>query len=245
MSRAEQVKSRLTGRGRTAPTTLVVLVRHGTTATTGRELPGRAPGLDLADTGRTQAQAAAARIAAMAGRNNGADAKDNDKNGKDAKTPPEPVLYASPLERAQQTAAPIADALGCAIQTEDDLTDLDIGEWTGMELKVAVKRKEWTAIQRHPSGFRFPGGESFMDMQARMVAAIERMRAQHPGQLVVAVSHADPIRSLVAHALGSHLDMFQRIMISPGSLTAIAFGDEGPAVLTVNSTHDGQALSPS
>ena len=241
------MKSRLTGKSRTAPATLVVLVRHGTTATTGRELPGRAPGLDLADTGRTQAQAAAARIAAMAGRKNGTavDAKDDDKNGKDAKAPPEPVLYASPLERAQQTAAPIAEALGCVIQTEDDLTDLDIGEWTGMELKVAQKRKEWTAIQRHPSGFRFPGGESFMDMQARMVASIDRMRAQHPGQLVVAVSHADPIRSLVAHALGSHLDMFQRIMISPGSLTAIAFGEEGPAVLMVNSTHDGQALSPS
>jgi probable phosphomutase (TIGR03848 family) len=205
-----------------------VLVRHGATPTTGRELPGRAAGLHLSDVGRQQADAAAARLAAL----------QNGKRGVAA-------VYASPLERAQETAAPIAEAVGCAVHTDEGLTDLDIGEWTGLELKAAMKRREWAAIQRYPSGFRFPGGESFHDMQARMVAALDRLRAAHPGEIVIAVSHADPIRVVVAHALGTHLDLFQRIVVSPCSLTAVAYGDDGPMVLTVNATADSQALVPS
>jgi probable phosphoglycerate mutase len=218
---------------------VVILVRHGTTPTTGRELPGRAPGLDLADSGRAEAKTAAARIAAFTNHQGGTRGR---RRG--AKQPPPPVLYASPLERTQQTAAPIAEALGCEIRTDDDLIELDTGEWTGLELKAARKRPEWGSIQRYPSGFRFPGGESFVDMQARMVAAMDRFRADHPGQTVVAVSHADPIRVAVAHALGTHLDLFQRIAISPCSLTVIAYTDEAPMVLTVNSTDDGRASSP-
>lgn len=219
----------------------MVLVRHGTTATTGQELPGRAVGLELADTGRAQARAAAARIAALTGRQNGDDGTGKGRGGKER---PAPVLYASPLERAQQTAAPIAEALTCEVRTDEGLVDLDTGDWTGMELKAARKRREWATIQRYPSGFRFPGGESFVDMQARMVATIDRLRDAHPGQTVVAVSHADPIRVVVAHALGTHLDLFQRIAIAPCSLTAIAYSDEGPMVLTVNSTDDGRAFVP-
>jgi probable phosphoglycerate mutase len=225
-----------TGRRRRAsgtPPTVVIFVRHGTTTTTGRELPGRAPGLDLADQGRGEAQVAAARIAAFVGPRNG------------RKAPPPPVVYASPLERAQQTAAPIAEALGQEVVTDDGLLELDIGDWTGMELKAARRRKEWATIQRYPSSFRFPGGESFVDMQSRMVATMGRYRATHPGQTVVAVSHADPIRVAVAHALGTHLDLFQRIAISPCSLSVVAFTDDGPMVLTVNSTDDGRAPGPS
>jgi broad specificity phosphatase PhoE len=239
---------RLTGRSRPTSPTLVILVRHGTTTTTGRELPGRAPGLDLADSGRAQAKTAAARIAALTIGSNGQNGRtgEDSKDGKerDRKDRPRPVLYASPLERAQQTAAPIAEALGCEVHTEEGLVDLDTGDWTGLELKTARKRKEWATIQHYPSGFRFPGGESFVDMQARMVATLDRLRAAHAGQTVVAVSHADPIRVAVAHALGTHLDLFQRIAISPCSLTTIAYGDEGPMVLTVNSTDDGRASSP-
>ena len=84
-------------------------------------------------------------------------------------------------------------------------------------------------MQRYPSGFRFPGGESFTEMQARIVAAIDRLRAAHPGGVVVAVSHADPIKAAVAHAMGTHLDLFQRIVISTCSITAIAYGAAGPS----------------
>jgi probable phosphomutase (TIGR03848 family) len=233
---ADTQTQRSTGRrsrAKATPPTVVILVRHGTTATTGRELPGRAPGLDLADQGRREAQVAATRIAAFVG---------HSPNGKEA--PPPPALYASPLERAQQTAAPIAEALGCDIVDDDGLLELDIGDWTGLELKAARKRPEWVTIQRYPSSFRFPGGESFLDMQTRMVTTFERYRAAHPGQTVVAVSHADPIRAAVAHALGTHLDLFQRIAISPCSLTVVILADDGPMVLTVNSTDDGRSTGP-
>jgi broad specificity phosphatase PhoE len=83
-----------------------------------------------------------------------------------------------------------------------------------------------------------------VEMQARMVATLDRYRAAHPGQVVVAVSHADPIRVAVAHALGTHLDLFQRIAVSPCSLSVIMYSDEGPMVLTVNSTDDGRAPGP-
>ena len=113
------------------------------------------------------------------------------------------------------------------------------------QLKVARKRAEWTTIQRYPSGFTFPGGESFVAMQARIVDTLARLCAAHPGETVVAVSHADPIRAAVAHAMGTHLDLFQRVVVSPCSITAIAYGGEGPMVLTVNDTSASGALTPS
>jgi broad specificity phosphatase PhoE len=128
---------------------------------------------------------------------------------------------------------------------DDGLVELDVGDWTGIELKAARKRKEWATIQRYPSGFTFPGGESFVTMQARIVDTVARLRAAHPGETVVAVSHADPIRAAVAHAMGTHLDLFQRIVVSPCSVTAIAYGDEGPTVLTVNDTSASGSLVPS
>ena len=245
MSRAE----RTGGRRKSTPPTLVVLVRHGVTETTGRELPGRAPGLHLSDDGRRQAESAAARVVALTARGNGSgDAKAGreSKAGKGDKAgAPSAVVYASPLERTQETAAPIAAALGVEVVPEDGLLELDMGEWTGLSLATARKRKEWSTIQRYPSSFRFPGGESFVDMQARMASTVDRLRAEHPGQMVVAVSHADPIRALVAHAMGTHLDLFQRIVVSPCSLTGIAYGSEGPVVLMVNATDDSRALVPS
>ena len=193
----------------------MLLVRHGQTATTGTLLPGRAPGLHLADAGRAQAERVAERIAEL---------KHVD------------AVYASPLERARETAAPIAAALQLKTRVDKGLLECDFGEWTGAELKTLMKLPEWKAVQRYPSGFRFPGGESFTEMQVRMVSAIDRLRAAHPGAVVVAVSHADPIKAAVAHAMGTHLDLFQRIVISTCSITAIAYGDSGPVVLTVNST---------
>ena len=219
--------SRSGARRRATPPTLVVLVRHGTTETTGRELPGRAPGLHLSDVGQQQAKAAAVRVAAL----------QDDKRRVAA-------VYASPLERTRETAAPIGDAVGCEVVTDGGLVELDVGDWTGIELKTAFRKPEWKTVQRYPSGFRFPGGESFLEMQSRMVSTLERLRTAHPGEVVVAVSHADPIRVAVAHAMGTHLDLFQRIVVSPCSLTAIAFGDHGPTVLTVNATDDSRSFVP-
>ena len=207
-----------------APTT-VLFVRHGQTATTGPVLPGRAPGLHLSDVGRQQADAVAERIAAT--------------NGKVA------AVYASPLERTKETAAPIAKKLGLRVRTERDLLECDFGEWTGKQLKVLMKLPEWHTVQRYPTGFRFPGGESFPEMQARIERAVDRMRERHPGETVIAVSHADPIKALVAAAVGTHLDLFQRIVISPCSVTAITFGAGGPTVLGVNSVGALSELKPS
>jgi probable phosphoglycerate mutase len=197
--------------------TLVLLVRHGKTPTTGTTLPGRAKGLHLSDEGRAQAEAAAARIAPLK---------------KVA------AVYASPLERTRETAAPIAKATGHRVQADRGLLECDFGEWTGQELKKLNRLPEWTTVQRYPSGFRFPGGESFTEMQTRMVSALERLATRHPGETVVAVSHADPIKAAVAHALGTHLDLFQRIVISPCSVSAIWYSPGGPAVLATNSTGD-------
>src|SRR3954467_15661025 len=195
--------------------TLVLLVRHGQTTTTGTLLPGRAPGLHLAESGVEQAQRVAARIAEL-------DRVD--------------AIYASPLERTRETAAPIAKARGLKVTVERGLLECDFGEWTGQELKTLMKLPEWGTVQRYPSGFRFPGGESFPEMQGRIVGTMAKLRERHPGETVVAVSHADPIKAAVAEAVGTPLDLFQRIVISPCSVSAIAFGVTGPAVLAVNST---------
>lgn len=214
-------------RPKTAPpsSTLILLVRHGLTPTTGKILPGRASGLHLAETGQTQAQAAADRIAALARVD---------------------AVYASPLERARETAAPIAKARNLKVNIDKGLLECDFGEWTGAELKKLMKLPEWNTVLRAPSTFRFPNGESFTEMQGRIVNAIDRLRAAHEGGVVVCVSHADPIKAAVAHAMGTHIDLFQRIVISPCSVTAIAYSVGGPVVLTVNSTGGSLAeLRPS
>ncbi len=195
----------------------MLLVRHGQTPTTGKVLPGRAPGLHLAAAGSAQAEAVAERIAGL--------------ERVDA-------VYASPLERTRETAAPIARATGRRVRVERGLLECDFGDWTGKRLSDLRRRAEWRQVQRNPSGFRFPGGESFVEMQTRTADAVQRLAAAHPGGVVVAVSHADPIKSVAAHALGTHLDLFQRIVISPCSVTALLIGGDAPIVLAVNSTGD-------
>ncbi|HMK13059.1 MAG TPA: MSMEG_4193 family putative phosphomutase [Acidimicrobiales bacterium] len=198
------------------PPTVVVLVRHGQTPTTGTVLPGRAPGLHLSDKGREQADAVATRLDAL---------------------PKVDAVYASPLERTRETAAPIAKKRHLRVRIEKGLLEADFGEWTGEDLKALFKKPEWQTVQRYPSGFRFPAGESFAEMQARVTGTIDKLVARHRGGVIVAVSHADPIKAAVAQALGTHLDLFQRIVISPCSTTVIAYTAGGPAVLTVNSTN--------
>jgi probable phosphoglycerate mutase len=194
----------------------VLLVRHGVTPTTGKRLPGRAAGLHLAPKGQAQAEAVAQRIAAM------------------AKAPT--AIYASPLERTRETAAPIASALGLRLRTAKDLIEVDVGAWTEQSLRRLYKAKEWPTVQRWPSGFRFPGGESFAEMSTRSLDAVLGLVAAHPGETIVAVSHADPIKAIVAAAAGLHLDLMQRLVISPCSVSALLFTAGGPAVMCVNST---------
>jgi len=206
------------------PVTTVLFVRHGQTPTTGATLPGRARGLHLADAGHRQAEAVAARIAEL---------------------PRVDAVYSSPLERARETAQPIARARGLRVQVERGLLECDFGDWTGGELKQLAKLPEWRVVQRYPSGFRFPGGESFSEMQQRIVATAQALAARHEGGVVVAVSHADPIKAALAHALGTHLDLFQRIVVSPCSVSAVSYSAGGPIVLTVNATGALTELKPS
>ena len=206
--------------------TLVLFVRHGKTPTTGTKLPGRAAGLHLSPEGVKQAAAAARRIGRLKS---------------------VAAVYASPLERTQETAAPIAEATGHATVVEDGLLECEFGGWTGAELKELFKKPEWRQVQHSPSSFRFPDGESFAEMQVRICSAVGRLVAAHPGATVVAVSHADPIKAAVAAAIGTHLDLFQRIVVSPCSISAVLYHPAGaPVVLAVNSTGgDLKALVPS
>jgi probable phosphoglycerate mutase len=155
------------------------------------------------------------------------------------------AIYSSPLERARETAAPLAKARGMAVRIDKGLLELDIGDWTGRQLRSAQRDKQWKLIQRWPSGFRFPGGESFAEMQTRMSGTLARLRAAHPGGVIVAVSHADPIKAATIDALGAHLDFFQRLSISPASVTAITYLPAGPMVLTLNSLGSLAELAPS
>ena len=131
------------------------------------------------------------------------------------------AIYSSPMERARQTAAPIGAAVGREIRIHEGMNECDFGRWTGRHLKSLYKLSAWQAVQRSPSNFRFPGGESFLEMQSRVVATLNELAGQHRGKTIVTVSHADTIKAAVAHALGMHLDMFQRLTISPASQTVL------------------------
>lgn len=198
-----------------SPKTLrVLLVRHGQTPTTGKLLPGRAPGLHLSDAGRAQAETVAERL--------------------------EPVglaaVYTSPLERARETAEPTERRTGLTAVVEPALLECDFGDWTGQELTALSRLKQWRTVQTAPSTFRFPGGESFVELQVRMIALMERLRREHAGHTVACFSHADPIKALLTHAVGTHLDHFQRIDVATGSISAIDWPARGaPVVRTVNS----------
>jgi probable phosphomutase (TIGR03848 family) len=197
--------------------TLLLLVRHGETPTTGTVLPGRAPGLHLSDRGRAQAERVAERLAGL----------------------PVEAIYSSPLERTRETAEPTAARMGLEVNQDAGLHECDKGDWTGAAIAEVAALPQWQTVQHSPSAFRFPNGESFTQMQARMVGALELLCAAHAGGVVVCFSHADPIKSAVAHALGTHLDLFQRIVISPGSVSAISYVEgQAPAVHMVNSTSE-------
>ena len=199
-----------------SPKTLrVLLVRHGQTPTTGQVLPGRAAGLHLSEHGRAQAEAVAQRLTGV----------------KLA------ALHTSPLERARETAAPTEAALGMTAVVDPALLECDFGDWTGEQLSKLARLKEWRIVQSAPSTFRFPNGESFVELQARMIGLLERLRLAHSAGTVACFSHADPIKALLTHAVGNHLDHFQRMDVGTGSISVIDWPAGGtPIVRTVNST---------
>lgn len=202
----------------------VILVRHGrTTANASGVLAGRTAGVSLDDVGRTQAATAAERLAAV----------------------PLVAVVSSPLERCKQTAAAIVAAQPGRPRrlTDKGLTECDYGEWQGRALKTLAKEPLWKTVQTQPSAAVFPGGESMTAMQARAVAAVRRrdaaLESEHgAGAVWVAVSHGDLIKSVLADALGMHLDLFQRLHVDPASVSIIRYTATRPFVLASN-THAG------
>jgi probable phosphoglycerate mutase len=192
----------------------VVLVRHAVTAETGPVLSGRRSGIDLSEAGRGQADGAAQRLAGL----------------------PLAAVYSSPLERCRQTAEVIAAAHGLAVTDHPGLAEADYGEWTGQKIEDLRQSDLWKLVQVTPSAVRFPAGESVREMQTRIITAVEEVVAAHPGGLVVAVSHADPIKAAVAHFTGVHLDLFQRLFVAPASCTVLRFGPTGAALVKLNDT---------
>ncbi len=193
--------------------TRILLIRHASNdyvAT--RRLAGRTPGVHLNERGREEAQAVAERLAFVS----------------------LAAVYSSPLERALETAGPIADRHGILTRPLDGLIETDCGEWTGASIDELSRTDLWHLIQASPSCARHPGGESTTEVQARMVAVVEELRITHAGQRVVVVSHSDPIRLLLAFYSGLHMDMFQRLALDPASISEIEFGPPRPRLIRSN-----------
>jgi probable phosphomutase (TIGR03848 family) len=193
---------------------IFLLIRHGENdyVKKGR-LAGRKPGVHLNEKGQTQAQALADKL-------------------KDA---PIKAIYSSPLERAMETAAPIGSALNLKVTPREGLLETEVGEWQDQSLKGLQRLKLWRSVQFTPSQFRFPGGEAFVETQGRIRQEIETLSGQHdPRDLIVCVSHADPIKLAVAFYIGLPLDLFQRLHVSPASITALMVGKHGSQLLNLN-----------
>lgn len=195
--------------------TLLLLIRHGENAyvKTGK-MAGRIPGVHLNERGQEQARALGAALRGT----------------------PLKAVYASPLERALETAQPIAESRNLRIVQEPDLMDVNIGKWQGRSWKVLSLTNAWKIVQNAPSRFRFPEGESFPEAQLRVVNALERIVKTHdkPRDIVAVVFHADPIKLAVAHFIGMPLDNFQRLGCETGSLTALYVNASGANLLKLN-----------
>jgi probable phosphomutase (TIGR03848 family) len=202
--------------------TVLLLVRHALTPATGRTLSGWTPGLHLSPQGLRQADELADRLAAIE----------------------LSAIYSSPLERCRETAAPIARRAARPVQRRKSLGEVDYGDWTNRPLKQLMRTNLWKVVQGNPSAVRFPDGESLVECQSRMVSALHRIVEEHPDGTVAVFSHGDPIRLALAHFTGVHLDAFQRIAVSPASVSAIAIGHGVPRILKMNDTGSLAELAP-
>ena len=192
--------------------TIFYLVRHGVTSHTGHRLSGRMPDIHLSDAGRSEAEVAATSLAKVRLKS----------------------IYSSPIDRCIETARVIAKKHRLVVRTRKDLAEVEYGTWTNRSLKAVARTKLWSSVQKWPSGTRFPEGESFVEIQARGVAVLEDLRIRHPKDRICVVSHGDVIRLVMAHYMGIHLDLFQRILVTPSSISVLSVTDSGPLVLTLN-----------
>ena len=193
-------------------TTTFHLVRHGDYSLLGRVLAGRISGYSLSETGRAQAHAVADVLTAI----------------------PVAAVVASPLERTRETAAPIAARCGVEVVIDEDIVEIDFGDWTGRTFDSLREWPGWPAFTRFRSTAQVPNGESMLAVQVRSVGAVVRLRQAYPEGNVVLVSHGDVIKSIVAHFLTIPLDMFRRFDIAPASRSIVALSDEDARVLAVN-----------
>jgi probable phosphoglycerate mutase len=193
---------------------LILLVRHGENDyVKERRLPGRIPGIHLNKRGRKQAKQVA----------------------KFLKSAPLKAVYSSPLERTMETAQPIAKVHDLQVIPREGLIETDVGKWQGKKIKKLQKLNDWKKVQLNPSRFQFPAGESIEDGQHRFVQEIEDLAEIHAHQdMIVCVSHSDPIKLIVAYYLGLPLDMYQRLSVSPASITALFVGEFGSHLLALN-----------
>lgn len=196
--------------------TKFLLVRHATNPTVGKTLTGRAAGVHLNEAGKKQAQHLAVRLAGA----------------------PITAIYSSPMERAVETAAPIAAALQLQTQIDAQFTEIDFGEWTGASFETLQSNAGFQRFNSFRSNTRVPGGETMLEAQTRFIQGMEKLAARHAGEKVVIVSHADVIKAAVAFFAGIHLDLFQRLEISPASVSVIDLYSDAVRLLQVNCTGD-------
>lgn len=190
--------------------TLLLLIRHADNDARKTRLVGRMPGVHLNQRGREQAEELARLLADV----------------------PIQAVFSSPLERAVETAEPIARALNLPVETDPDLLEIDYGEWQGRTFKQIRRSKFWRKVGENPAEVRFPGGETFLEAQQRAVAALEK--AAQGKEMVAVVTHADLILLALAHYLGMPLNAFHRLEISPASITVVDWKDGRARVLHVN-----------
>lgn len=192
--------------------TIFHLVRHGVIADTGKRLSGRTPGLHLSDEGEQQAEAAARYLSGS-------------KFG---------AIYSSPVERCYETAQIISRPHGLDVEKFDNLIEVDYGKWSNRTFTSLKRLKLWGSVQHHPSSVRFPEGESIREVQARAVDGLYALAERHPKQQICCVTHADVIRLVITHFLGVHIDLYQRVVIGPASVSVLSLAPEGPHVLALN-----------
>jgi probable phosphoglycerate mutase len=203
---------------------IFLLIRHGeNNFVKTSKLAGRLPGVHLNARGQKQAEAL----------------------GEALKAVPIRAIYSSPLERALETAAPIASPHNLQIIPEPDLMDTDVGKWQGRSWKVLRRTKAWKIVQSAPSRFRFPEGESFPETQMRVVNVLERIARTHkPQEIIAVIFHADPIKLAISHFIGLPLDRFQRLGCETGSLSMLYVGESGANLMKLNQHPPFDFLTP-
>ncbi|MGH2830987.1 MAG: MSMEG_4193 family putative phosphomutase [Actinomycetota bacterium] len=201
---------------------LLFLVRHALTPATGVRLAGWRPNIHLSDAGLAEARRLAQRMERI----------------------PLDAVYSSPLERAVETAKPMATARKLRIRIREGLGEVRYGRWEGRALRSLAKTRHWRTVLAHPSEARFPGGEALRETQARAVAAVGDIVAEHPRGSVAVVTHADVIKMVLAHYAGIHLDLYARLAIAPASVSVVAAGNGVPRILKVNDTGSLDELAP-